>query len=85
MSFFEITFSGILTPEYEEKTKELLKLVYEGYPPFSIHKFWDESIYDEKKIRTLIIYSNINMSDYFYRYFSDCKLQMRVYYKQLII
>lgn len=85
MSYFEFVFSGIVTPEYEEKTKLLLKTINENVVPFVFHKYYDETITDDKKNRTLIVHSQLNMSDYLYRHFANCGLEYRVYYKQRII
>lgn len=85
MSFYEYIFSGILTPEYEEKTNELLKDINRQYVPYVIHKYIDEEIDDEKKNRTIIIHSHLNITSQLSYKFINCKLDMRVYLKQQII
>lgn len=85
MSYFEYVFSGVLTTEFEEKTNELVKQMTENYVPYIIHKYIDEVYMEEKKKRTLIIYSQVNMRDYLYNKFSGCGLEMRMYLKQEII
>ena len=44
MSYFEFVFSGILTPEYEDKSNELLSDINKYYVPYVIHKIIDEKI-----------------------------------------
>ncbi len=85
MSYFEFVFSGIITPEYEEKTNDLLKDMNRYYVPYVIHKFIDEEVDDEKKYRTIIIHSHMNMTDLLSKKFLSCGLEMRVYWKQQII
>ena len=85
MSHFEYIFTGILSPEYEEKTKQLVKEVNGLNVPFSIQNYSDEVINDDKKKRTLVLYSQFNMSDYLANKFINCGLEMRVYLKQQII
>jgi hypothetical protein len=85
MSYFEFVFSGIITPEYEEKTNELLEDVNKHYVPYVIHKFIDEEINDEKKCRTIIIHSHLNITDLLSKKFLSCNLKMNVYWKQQII
>ena len=85
MSYFEFVFNGILTPEYEEKTKELLNEINKHYVPYVIHKFIDENIDEEKKNRTIIIHSHINIIDMLSKKFINCNLNTQVYWKQQII
>lgn len=85
MSYYEFVFSGILTPEYEGKVNDLLKSINDDYLPIIIHKYMDEVICEEKKNRTLILHSHLNMWDYLYRMFADCGLEMKAYYKSRII
>jgi len=85
MSYFEYVFSGVLTPEFEEKTNEIYKQTTENFVPFSIHKYTDEVFSEDKKKRTLVIYSQLNMREYLFNKFSGSGLEMRMYLKQEII
>lgn len=85
MSFYEFVFSGYLTPEYEEKSNELIKDMNKYYNPYVIHKFIDEEIDEEKKNRTIIIHSHMNCIDILSKKFINCKLDFRVYWKQQLI
>ena len=66
MSYFEFVFSGILTPEYEDKSNELLSDINKYYVPYVIHKIIDEKIDEDKNKRTMIIHSHMNNTDIFY-------------------
>jgi hypothetical protein len=85
MSYFEFVFNGILTPVYEEKSNEILNEVNKYYVPYVIHKFIDEDIEDDKKKRTIILHSHINVIDMLSKKFINCGLDTRVYWKQQII
>jgi hypothetical protein len=85
MSHYEYIFVGDLTPEYETKVNDLVKMIGEGYSTFHIHKYTDEEIGNSVKKRCLTVYSSINLSMFFYNHFKDCKLEYRVYFKQRII
>ena len=85
MSYFEYTFIGDLTPKFEEKTQFLLTKVNEGYVPFKLEKYYDEDISVDKKKRTLILRSPINVSEYLYSTMNECNLEMVAYFKQRLI
>lgn len=85
MSHYEYVYIGDLTPEYETKVNDLVKMISEGYSTFYIYKYEDEDIGNGNKKRSLTIYSNIDMTMFFYNHFKDCKLEHRVYFKQRII
>jgi|688.fasta_scaffold15771_16 hypothetical protein len=85
MNYFEYTFSGDLTPKFEEKTQFLLTKINEGYVPFKLDKYYDEDISADKKKRTLIIVSPINATDYLYSTMRECNLAMVAYFKQRIV
>jgi|688.fasta_scaffold180824_3 hypothetical protein len=86
MSYFEYFFTGILTPEVENKTSLLLNEMNNYYtPPFSVHKIIDEGLDEEKKTRTLIIHSHINVTNYLVRHFAGCDMKPNAYWKQQII
>jgi hypothetical protein len=84
MSYYEYVFSGNLTTEYEERSKQLLNEVNTSYVPYVIHKYIDEEI-EGKKHRTIIIHSHLNLNEILLTKFVNCGLEMRVYYKQQII
>lgn len=85
MSYFEFVFSGNLTSKYEEKTNEILKEINSYYVPYTIHKIIDEDIGDEKKNRTIIIHSHLNITDVLSKKFLSCGLEMKLFWKQQII
>ena len=85
MSYYEFMFSGVLTPEYETKSNDILKDINKYYVPYVIHKFIDEEISEDKKYRTIIIHSQMNIVDMLSRKFMNCGLEMRVYFKLQII
>lgn len=85
MSYFEFVFSGILTPEYEDKSNELLSDINKYYVPYVIHKIIDEKIDEDKNKRTMIIHSHMNNTDILSKKFLSCKLDLRVYWIQQII
>jgi hypothetical protein len=86
MSYFEYIFTGILTPEVEQNSTRLLNEMNNYYtPPFSIQKFVDETLDEEKKQRTIIIHSQIQVSDYLASVFSGCDMKLTGYWKQQII
>lgn len=86
MSYIEYNYTGELTETFEKKTKELVDLVSLGFVPFSVVKYWDDTIEGtEKKKRTLILSSQVNLINYFQiNFFNDCVLDRAVYFKQLI-
>ena len=86
MSYFEYNYTGELTAIFEQKTKDILDLVSLGIVPFYIVKYWDEPIEgEEKKKRTLVLSSPINLINYFQtNFFKDCNLEKVVYVKQRI-
>jgi len=85
MSYFEFIINGDLTPIYEEKTELLLSQMNEGYSIYKLEKYYDEKINEEKKARTIILTSSINIINLIYPIFKDCKVQYIGYYKQRII
>ncbi len=85
MSYFEYTFIGDLTPEYEEKTKFLIEKVNEGSVHFKLEKYYDENITADKKKRTIVIISPVNISDYLFYIMRDCNLMYVAYFKQRLI
>ncbi len=85
MSYYEYILTANLTPEFEDKSKLLIEEINKFYVPYHIHKFVDEEISEEKKQRTIIINSHMNIKDFLFSKFSNCVFEMRVYFKQQII
>ena len=86
MSYFEYIFTGILTPDIEQRSTRLLNEMNNYYaPPFSIQKIVDETLDEEKKQRTIIIHSRIHVADYLTSVFSGCEMKLTCYWKQRII
>ncbi len=83
--YYEYMLIGDLTQEYEKKVSELLTIMNSGYTVFSIHKYVDEDVTEGVKRRTVIIYSNFNITMFLYDFFKDCKLEYRVFLKKQII
>jgi len=85
MSHFEYTFIGDLSPEYEEKTKQIIGIVNGNNSPFKINKYYDEEI-DGKQTRTLILTSFFNMVPHILNMFSGCpNIKMQAFHKICLI
>jgi hypothetical protein len=85
MSYFEYILTGDLTKSLEERTTLITDNITKGILPFSLIKYYDEDIGDDKKKRIFILASNINMTNYIYsEYFKDCNMEISVYFKQRI-
>jgi len=84
MSHFEFILTGNLTPDVEERSKQLLNDNNKYYIPYVIHKYIDEDIGEDKKNRTIIVHSHLNISDFLLKKFVNCGLELRVYWKQQI-
>ena len=61
MSYYEFILTGALTTDVEEKSKQLIDDINKYYVPYHINKFVDEDIGNDKKNRTIIIHSHMNM------------------------
>ena len=85
MSYFEFTFSGVLTDDVEKKSNDLLNEINKNNVPCIIHKIIDEEVNEDKKNRTIIIHSHYNITDYLLSHFAICKLEPHVIYKQHIM
>jgi hypothetical protein len=85
MSYFEYILTGDLTKSLEERTTLITDKITKGILPFSLIKYYDEDIGDDKKKRIFILASSVNMTDYIYsNYFKDCNMEISVYFKRRI-
>jgi len=87
MGLYEFIYSGDVTPLLEEKTKLLIDGISAGNVPFNLVKYYDEEITGtDKKKRTFVLTSVININNYLYmNYFKNSNMVMNVYYKELVI
>jgi len=85
MSYYEFIIMGDLTPKYEEKTQMILDEINEGTAIYRLEKYYDEEITTDKKKRTVVITSPLNITNNLYGIVKDCNLQMVGYYKQRIM
>jgi len=85
MSYFEYILTGDLTNSLEERTTIITDKITKGTLPFSLIKYYDEEVSEDKKKRIFILASNINMTNYIYsEYFKYCNMEISVYFKQRI-
>ena len=85
MSYFEYILTGDLTKSLEEKTTLITDKLTKGTLPFSLIKYYDEEVSEDKKKRVFIFASNVNMANYiFSEYFRDHNMEISVYFKQKI-
>lgn len=86
MSYFEYILTGDLNKNLEERTNLIIDKLTKGTLPFSLIKYYDEEVNEDKKIRIFILASNINITNYIYfEYFKDCSMDISVYFKQKIV
>jgi len=85
MSYFEYIINGDLTPEFEEKTKQLQERLNNGTAFYNIQKYTDEEIAPEKKMRTLVLTAPHNIWIPLFELLKGCGLNFTAYYKQRII
>lgn len=83
---FEYIFTGELTPVLEERTKLIIENITKSIAPFSLVKYFDEPITEDKKTRTFILISTSNITTYLCStFFNDCNMKLEVFYKQRVI
>jgi len=85
MSYFEYVIFGDLTPVFEEKTSFILSQINEGTVIYRLDKYTDEVIAEDKKRRTMILTSPVNVWNVLYPIFKDTNIITLGYYKQRII
>jgi hypothetical protein len=85
MSYFEYVIIGDVTPLYDEKTAFILSQINEGIALYRLDKYTDEVIAEEKKRRTMILTSPVNVWNVLYPIFKDTNLITLGYFKQRII
>ena len=85
MSYFEYVFIGDLTPLFEEKTAFVLSQINEGTALYRIDKYTDEVVAEDKKRRTMILTSPVNVWNVLYPIFKDTNIITLGFFKQRII
>jgi hypothetical protein len=85
MSYFEYVMIGDLTPVFEEKTAFVLSQINEGVALYRIDKYTDEVVAEDKKKRTLILTSPVNVWNVLYPIFKDTNIITLGFFKQRII
>jgi hypothetical protein len=85
MSHFEFIISGDVTPEFDGKIKQVLDNMNTGRAVYGLQKYVDEDVSAEKKRRTLVLVSPMNVWNHLYDIFKGCGLEFQVYHKQRII
>jgi hypothetical protein len=85
MSYFEYVMIGDLTPVFEEKTSFILSQINEGVALYRIDKYTDEVVAEDKKKRTLILTSAVNVWNVLYPIFKDTNIITLGFFKQRII
>jgi len=87
MSYYEYIVSAELTPEFEEKTNEVIKKVQDGTAFYNLYKYTDEPLDGdaEKKLRTIVLTSNWNVWPSLYELLKSTNATYAVYHKQRIM
>jgi hypothetical protein len=85
MSYYEYIIRGELTSEFEGKVNEMLNLINTGRVLFAIQRYTDDEIDMDKKRRTLVLVSPINVVSQVYDLFRNIGVEIEVYYKQRIM
>lgn len=85
MSHFEYNITAELTPEFEEKTKELINKIDDGTAFYTFSKYSDEQLEGDKKQRTIVLTSQWNVWQYLFEIVKGCNATYMGYYKQRII
>jgi hypothetical protein len=85
MSHFEYILTGELDSNLEEKTDLFIKSIYHNNAPYYLIKYYDTVINEDKKERTFILTSSINLKDYImYNFFNNCNMNVVVYFKHRV-
>ena len=85
MSHFEYVIAAELTPEFEEKTNEILKKIQDGTAFYNFSKYTDEPLDGEKKHRTIILTSCWNVWPPFFELLKGVNATYMVYHKHRIM
>ncbi len=85
MSYFEYVLIGDLTPLFEEKTAFVLSQINEETALYRIDKYTDEVVAEDKKRRTMILTSPVNVWNVLYPIFKDTNIITLGFFKQRII
>jgi hypothetical protein len=85
MSYFEYIISGDMTPEFDDKIKIVLNNINTGKCLYAFQKYTDEDVGVDKKRRTVVLVSPVNVWNHIYEIFRGCGLEFQVYYKQRVV
>ena len=85
MSHFEYVVAGELTPEFEEKTKELLKRIQYGTAFYNLTRYTDEPLEGDKKYRTIILTSAWNVWPPLFELLKGANATYMVYHKHRVM
>jgi hypothetical protein len=85
MSYFEFIISGESSPEFDDRIKFVLNNINNGGALYTIQKYTDEDVSPDKKKRTLVLVSPINVWTTIYDIFKGNELEFQVYYKQRVV
>ena len=85
MSYYEYIISGDLTVDFENKVNNMLDLINTGRVLFAVQKYTDDEIEMDKKRRTLVLVSPLNVVNQVYDLYKNIGVEIQVYYKQRIM
>jgi hypothetical protein len=85
MNYFEYTVEVEVTEDLEKKTKILFDMIKDGRNPFYLYKMSDETIDENKKIRTFTLTSLSNINQIIINFFSGNCAKFHCFYKTPVI
>jgi hypothetical protein len=85
MNYFEYTVEVEVTEDLEKKTKILFDMIKDGRNPFYLYKMSDETIDENKKIRTFTLTSLSNINHIIINFFSGNCAKFHCFYKTPVI
>ena len=85
MNYFEYTVEVEVTEDLEKKTKILFDMIKDGRNPFYLYKMSDETIDENKKIRTFTLTSLYNINQIIINFFSGNCAKFHCFYKTPVI
>ena len=85
MNYFEYTVEVEVTEDVEKKTKYLFDMIKDGRNPFYLYKMSDETIDENKKIRTFTLTSLSNINHIIINFFSGNCAKFHCFYKTPVI
>ncbi len=85
MSYFEFIISGDSSPEFDDRINVVLNNINNGTALYAIQKYTDEDVSPDKKKRTLVLVSPMNVWTTIYEIFKGYGLEFQAYYKQRVV